>query len=305
MKIRRMCGIIQENKKGLYKKTDITTNMKLITDVHNHSSYSFDSETPLKEMLNEALNRGIAFYGAAEHFDIDVYVHKNDLTRTPHADVYFPEARHLREDYEGAINVLIGAEFAFSPDERVVAQYKEIAQTYQPDFIINSVHALYGEDYYDRHTYYEKGDLNGKLREKSEVYAEYLRYVRQSLDVPYPYDIVGHLGYAARYAPYADREMHHADHAALIDDILLTIIKKDKILEANGSSYGMQDPCVPSREILQRYYDLGGRKVSYGADAHTPQSLQRGREEIVKLLKEIGFTHFTVPCQGEHIKVEI
>jgi hypothetical protein len=30
-----------------------------------------------------------------------------------------------------------------------------------------------------------------------------------------------------------------------------------------------------------------------------------GREEAVKMLKEIGFTHFCVPCKGEYIQVEM
>ena len=90
-----------------------------------------------------------------------------------------------------------------------------------------------------------------------------------------------------------------------IDEVLKTVIAKDKILEVNASAHGLKQICLPSEEILRRYYALGGRKISYASDAHQTSSILRGREQIVALLKEIGFTYLTVPCRGEHIKVEL
>ena len=58
-------------------------------------------------------------------------------------------------------------------------------------------------------------------------------------------------------------------------------------------------------DTSQRYYDLGGRKVSYGSDAHFTSRILDKREEICAALKKIGFTYITVPFKGEHIKVEI
>ena len=51
-----------------------------------------------------------------------------------------------------------------------------------------------------------------------------------------------------------------------IDEILQVIIQKDKILEVNSSTKGM-GLSVTSEEILQRYYQLGGRKISFASDA--------------------------------------
>ena len=141
------------------------------------------------------------------------------------------------------------------------------------------------------------------LREKKEVYGEYLGLVRRSLDVPYSYDIIGHFGYLTRYAPYEDKRLTCAEFSAQIDDIFKTIIQKGKILELNTSrSNGI---FLPSRELLERYYALGGRLISYGSDAHAVGSVANDREIAMAMLKEIGFTHITVPCKGEYIKVEI
>lgn len=276
---------------------------KFLTDVHTHSTYSFDGKSSLADMLKTALGKGLAFYGVSEHFDYDVHLTTGAECMTD-AEEYFHGARHLQEDYEGCLNVLVGAEFGYSDDEKVRAFNLRIQEKYRPDFIVNSVHALHGIDYYHLHPFYTVNEQGEKvLREKKEVYDEYLGLIRRSLDVPYSYDIIGHFGYLTRYAPYEDKRLTCAEFSAQIDDIFKAIIQKGKILELNTSrSNGI---FLPSRELLERYYALGGRLISYGSDAHAVGSVANGREIAMAMLKEIGFTHITVPCKGEYIKVEI
>ena len=90
-----------------------------------------------------------------------------------------------------------------------------------------------------------------------------------------------------------------------IDDILKTIIAKGKILEVNSSTKIPNQISLPDLPIVQRYYDLGGRKVSFGSDAHFKERILDKREELVSALKKIGFTYITVPFKGEYIQVEI
>ena len=81
------------------------------------------------------------------------------------------------------------------------------------------------------------------------------------------------------------------------------IIEKNKILEVNSSVKGQV--FLPTAEIVQRYFKLGGRNISYASDAHGVERIGDKRKETVELLKEIGFTHITVPYKGEYIKLEI
>ena len=62
---------------------------------------------------------------------------------------------------------------------------------------------------------------------------------------------------------------------------------------------------IPDVNVLERYYELGGRKISFGSDTHFKERILDKRETIVEALKKIGFTYITVPFKGEHIKVEI
>ena len=62
---------------------------------------------------------------------------------------------------------------------------------------------------------------------------------------------------------------------------------------------------MPCLEIVKRYFELGGRAISFASDAHAPNRIADKREEIVAELKKIGFTHVTVPFKGEYVQVEI
>jgi hypothetical protein len=81
------------------------------------------------------------------------------------------------------------------------------------------------------------------LRERVEVFREYFAYIRRSLDAPYPYDIVGHIGYIARYVPFEDKSFSLEEFGEEIDDILKTIIAKDKILEVNSATKNLPQLC--------------------------------------------------------------
>lgn len=268
--------------------------MKMITDVHTHSDFSFDGQEPLWKILAAAHKKGVAFYGISEHFDCEIYVASGGKA-TEHlpGEGYFREARRLQERYEGAMNVLVGGEFGFEDNEKVATMHEDIYQKYKPDFVVNSVHCLDCEDYYSGKPY-------GK--DKRATYLKYLESVRRSLDAPYPYDIVGHIGYVTRYAPYEDKSMPLEAYKEELDDIFQTMIAKDKILEVNSSG---KELCLPAEESVRRYFELGGRKVSFASDTHGSARIADKREEVVAMLKRIGFTYITVPCKGEHIKVEI
>ena len=273
---------------------------KFLTDMHTHTNFSHDGKNTSAEMMEAAQKAGVAFYGVSDHFDFDyniMVMTKQEFYETRNGDIgeYFHTLRHLQEDYEGVMNVAVGAEFGFSPDKDVQKKYLDVYEKYRPDFVINSVH---GGDGIDFARYRAWGS-------KPEVYKMYLQLVRESLDAPYPYDVVGHLGYIMRYVPYEDVNISLAEFGEELDDVLLTIIKKDKILEVNTANKHLITHLLPTKEILRRYFELGGRKISYGSDAHFIARICDKREEAVTTLKEIGFEYLTVPFRGEHIKVEL
>ena len=283
---------------------------KMFIDLHTHTKFSPDGRGTIEEMLRKADDIAIDFYGISEHFDTS----KERLKRIqmgalpPETDAtrYFPKARKLQKQYEGIMNILVGAELGFMDDEISIKRYNELIERYKPDYIINSVHRI-GNGYYTRGKSGEK-----IVREKRIVYNEYFDFVLRSLDVPYHYDIVGHLGYCTRYAPYADKRAPLEEYGDQIDRILKRIVELGKILEVNSKDEGGQILpevgdffCLPNVEVLKRYYQLGGRKVVYGSDAHGPEVIGYNACNVIKMLKEIGFTHQTIPYKGKEIYVEL
>ena len=269
-----------------------------LTDVHTHSAFSADGRAPLADMLARARALGMRWYGVSEHFDYDYLAEgilaEGQPVRMIDAPRYFAEARRLQAQYAQEMRVLVGGEFGFSAHPEAQRLYREIIARFHPDFVVNSTHSVDGKDVWFGEYFAGK--------QKREAYRRYLERVRESLDAPYPYDIVAHLGYVARNAPYADKALRYEDFPALLDDIFRTIAAKDKILEVNSSARGAGD-FLPSEELLGRYYALGGRKVSFASDAHDTDAVGRGREHIVGVLAAIGFAGATVPQNGRHILV--
>lgn len=273
---------------------------KFMVDMHTHSKYSHDGRAELSVMLAHAQKLGVDFYGVSEHFDYDydLSLIEEPLRQaliTESGAEYFHAARHLQEDYEGVMNVAIGAEFGYSDDAAVQARYAETYQKYRPDYVINSVHCLNGKDF----AYFPFAGG------KNAVYSAYLSAIRRSLDVPYHYDVVGHIGYAARYVESENVEFDLPTFGEQLDDIFLTIIAKGKILEVNTASKQLKQRSLPDYTLLQRYYDLGGRKICFGSDAHFPERIAEKWDETVAVLKGIGFTYLTVPFRGDEIKIPL
>lgn len=274
---------------------------KMIADMHTHSKFSHDGRDDLSVMLEEAQKLGVCFYGTSEHIDYDYNLDvikeewlKNALLKQGSAD-YFHTARHLQEDYEGVMNVAVGVEFGYSDNKEAQERYVKTYETHRPDYVINSVHSLNGVDL-------AYAPCSGT---KQEIYTQYLTAVRHSLDAPYHYDVVGHIGYAARYVDCENVDFDMQTFGAQLDDIFLTIIAKGKILEVNTSSKQLKQRTIPDVPLLQRYYDLGGRKICFGSDAHFPERIAEKWDETVETLKRIGFTHLTIPFRGEEVKIEL
>lgn len=99
---------------------------------------------------------------------------------------------------------------------------------------------------------------------------------------------MGHLGYVTRQAPYPDKQLKLSESGEKIDRILKRIIHTDKTLEVN-TNHGLN----ANEEILARYFELGGRNVSFGSDAHHG-GLCDGWEQATATLKRIGFSELSV-----------
>ncbi len=283
------------------KREKTEEKMGILTDTHSHTyPSSHDGKNTLREMIEGALEKQVTYYGISNHFDYDYdekLMTEEEKKILPNGDEeeYFRDARFLQKEYEEKIKVLVGAEFGYSERKEVQEQYRLAYEKHRPDYVINSVHSNEGRDF----------SRTALPKDKKGLFELYLRLVRQSLDVPYHYDIVGHIEYIVRYVPFAEKKIELGEFQEQIDDILKRIIEKGKILEVNTATFGLERVGLPNEEVLARYYELGGRRVTFGSDAHTTARILEGREKVVATLKKIGFEYLTIPVCGEYTKIPL
>ena len=253
-------------------------------DFHTHTLFSHDGKADAREMIEQAIKLGIRALAVTEHCDKDIIFSNSDRNiRQLDVDGYWNALQKLKAEYADRINIAIGIECGFYPP--AIPIYSEIIDRHPFDVVINSIHLIdcvdpYTGDYY-----------TGK--DKSTAYDYYFAKILQSLDSPYYYSIIAHPFYISRYAPYKDKRLRYREHAEAIDAVLNKIIEKGKSLEFNSSSKNVPFDEFFDFEFYRRYYELGGRKIIFGSDAHAPNRLAENYDRAVKELEKIGFDHWT------------
>lgn len=269
----------------------------IYVDSHVHTQNSPDGHDSIQSIVNEAKRKGLYYLCTTDHLDYDLKYGRN---RSPipwnHIDLnkYYFEWQAAKAELQKENNPLLfkfGVEVGYENNKKVISKIEEVLEKYPFDAVINSVHFVKGMDVYFRSAFF--------LKPKHVMYGAYLDKVFESLSAPYQYDIVAHIGYVTRNAPYKDKALRYMDFPHKFDAILKAVINKDKALEINT-----HHDMTPTEEIVRRYYELGGRKISYGSDSHHKE-LCKDFEKTCALLKGIGFTHFSVFDRHKEIKVPI
>ena len=269
-------------------------------DSHTHSHYSMDSDTLSDDMVQRAIELGASYIAITDHYNAD-YIniateyrdHSKELHYPLNIEGHIADVKRLRSLYGSKISIALGIECGYSKDAE--HYYSEAIESGEYDVVINSVHTIDHGDIYDPIFY------TGKDRDY--VMHSYLETIRESIDAPYNYNIVGHIGYLARKAPYEDNLITYAEFPREIDGILKAIIERDKCLECNAKTKNTPFLFLPGTDILRRYYELGGRRISYGSDAHMTGRICEKYDDIARVAESIGFEGFTYYIGGQpHIE---
>lgn len=246
----------------------------------------------VEDIVAKAVSLGMDYVAVTDHVNRDYQVIGYD---NPQIDMekYISSMGRYKKKYDEDIRLALGVELGYLKQANTLYM-RDLAEKHF-DVIINSVHCVMGSEVY-------YAEYFNKCPYKQYAYLEYLKAVRESLDAPYDYDIVGHVGYIQRNAPYREPDMYYDDFADIFDDILKTIIAKDKCLEVNSktnrggqktSDFSMRHLSIPDVDVLKRYYALGGYKISFGSDAHRANNIGYNYDKIAAEMQKIGFEGFT------------
>jgi histidinol-phosphatase (PHP family) len=263
----------------------------MIMNLHTHTHHSPDAAQTVAERLAEANAIGLQFMAITDHVEINRY-YPADYYGAQETGEYFYDgggvfersaAETLAEmPNAGSVKLLCGAEIG-----QITQDVEKSALIYndpRTDIVIASVHELPNRpDFYFLD--YTKEDIPALV---TAYFEEVYRMAQTDC-----WDVLGHLTYGLRYLPNR-RAYDLKPHLELIDEILKTVIRKDKAIELNGSGLRKPQPYIdPDLVFIKRYRELGGTNLTISTDAHDTRYLGFGLWLLEDMARTAGFTELT------------
>ena len=240
----------------------------MIFDSHMHTKFSADSEMDPIAAINRAeeLNLGVVF---TDHFDYDL---PGGIDFTFDPDAYFAEYQSLRSD-----RVRLGVEIGLRKSARSVND--EFIKRGPFDQVIGSIHLVDDLDIYYPEYYVGK--------DKLEAYRRYFDAMIEESAVA-DYDVLGHIDYICRAAPYDDPEIDYATFKDQIDRVLSIVIEREKVLELNTRRLDNRRALKELCPIYDRYRAMGGKYITIGSDAHKVSAVGVNFERAIEFARALG-----------------
>ena len=225
----------------------------MIFDNHTHTKFSADSEMNAKDAIQRAqqLELGIVF---TEHFDFEL---PGDIDFTFNPDEYFQEYETLRSD-----NVRLGVEVGMRKYARQAND--EFIKRAPFDLVIGSIHLVDDLDIYYPEFYIGK--------DKETAYHKYFQAMIEESAIE-DFDVLGHIDYICRAAPYENPEIDYASFKDDIDQVLNNVVERNKVLELNTRRFNTKRGIKELVPIYKRYNELGGKYITIGSDAHKVEAI--------------------------------
>ena len=252
-------------------------------DFHSHTHFSDDCSYQMEEMIKGAIKNNVSTLCFTDHMDHDYG--NCDYDYVFDVDEYLKTFKALKEKYKDDIKLLAGVEIGMQPS--LIDKIHTLMPMDVFDFIIMSIHTAKGLELHEG-TFY-------KDKTAKEAFRDYYEDLYTCVSEFDDFDVVGHIDLINRYTKFLDDpKIEFNEYEDLVEKVLKKIISKGKGIEVNtsGTRYGLAS-FHPGIKILKMYKDLGGEIITFGADAHIPKDTGFGYNEVMDILKVIGFTHLT------------
>ena len=260
--------------------------MTVFSDFHVHSSFSADSDASMESIVNAAVEKGLTALCFTEHLDMDYPKHLDPFP----LDIpsYYDTFSEMKEKYHNKIALFFGIELGMQP--HLGPACAGITDSWPFDYVIASLHLLYHDDPW--YSSFWTG------RDEKETYRDYFQSLYENIVLMKDFDTCAHLDYIVRYGPSRHLNYSYREYADVLDPILDFLIRHNKCLEINTSPLRAGMPMFnPAADVLARYYELGGRLITFGSDAHDPQAVAFGFSEAARMAASAGFKEYAVFSQ--------
>lgn len=265
---------------------------KNIYDLHTHSQHSFDGNNSVYDICIGAIKNHAVGIAITDHCDIGM----NDIDLLSFAEKQYNDTLNAKTEHKDILKVYQGIELGQGFYDESLSN--QILDKYDYDIVIGSIHNLKNmEDFYFLD--YSKLDINSLLTDYFNTVLELVKWNKT--------DTLAHLTYPFRYI--VERENINIDISRfydIIDKIFETLILNEKALELNVSGLFMTiNNTLPDKGLIRRFHDMGGKYVTVGSDSHYSDKVCMGIEAGYDMLKECGYTHFTIFEKRKPVLIEI
>ena len=258
----------------------------LPADYHMHSSNSGDCDTPMKDMIESAISHGLSEICFTDHMDLDFQILEELPKGTFDLDIptYHNEVLSYQKEYQDKITIKYGIELGLQ--SHLVSENANVIKSNDFDFVIGSIHLVDKKDPYYPYLWADANEYD-IIRRFFELTLENVRLFDD-------FDVLGHLDYIVRYAPSGAPDYSYEVYKDVIDEILKVLVGKGKGLDLNTKAALFKGGAEtnPSKEILKRFHELGGRIITFGSDAHVPVGIASSFDRAVTIAKECGFQEY-------------
>lgn len=259
----------------------------LWADFHMHTAASEDSEAPIAAMLDAAVAKGLQVVAVTDHVEMTGF-------RELGYDKAAEESWHMMEQaipaYTGRLRIARGVELGQPLYDLAAAETVLAAHPY--DFVLGSQHKL-GDDidyYFYDYTHVDVGEAMDRYFDATLELVQWGRF-----------HSLAHLTYPFRYIPPEKRPDGYGRWQERIDAVFRAMRDRDIALEINVS--GMRSPALrcahPDLALVRRFRELGGEKITVGADAHRPEDVGAYIQDGVLIAREAGFRYTAVYFGGK------
>ncbi|MFO7612433.1 MAG: histidinol-phosphatase [Clostridia bacterium] len=273
----------------------------IMSDMHMHGNYS-DGVGKLSDFACSAEEKGVLSVGFSDHSPIPV---ENTWSmKLSSLNAYISEANEIKKSGLHSIDIFTGLELDYMEDVDVCRYigFEELPL----DFFLGSVHYVYSrrlgkhmevDGTSDEFLYLVEEGFEG---DAGKVFGTYYNSVRKMIREYRP-KIAAHLDLVSKNnANHRFFDESSENYLIEVEKTLEVIKEAGVIVEVNagGMSRGYMTTPYPSGKILERCREKGIR-IALNSDAHKPEDIAHGFEDIMKKIRSIGFREIMAFKKGE------
>ena len=249
-------------------------------DYHMHTHFSADSTEDARAHIEEALANELEEICFTDHRDFDYPGMAFDLD----VKAYQSEIEKLKLEFSDRIKIKWGLEIGL--DMNYIDEINSFVTSADFDFVIGSIHVVNHEEFYESQHFFD--EYSRKVA--YQLYFDAMLACVRKFDC---FNSLAHMDYIVRYATYEQAFIGTEEFADEIQDILKTLVAKDKALEVNTRLFDKPKTIEFYQNLLKKFKEYGGSKVTLGTDSHIAKRNWENVEKARKLIVESGFPDLT------------